>query len=144
VRQISVDGGVEPVWCQECGELFYRNGNQWRASAITLEPELSWEPPRLVFETDFIDTPAAPTTCPRTANGFWLSREPKSRFGRSSTSSSPGSKSSSASSPQTSRRIQGRPHIDGDPLEHLDAEQITFDQAFLTNLDPRPAAGASW
>ena len=57
MRQISVDGGMEPVWCQECGELFYRNGNQWRASAITLEPELSWEPPRLVFETDFIDTP---------------------------------------------------------------------------------------
>lgn len=57
VRQISVDGGIEPVWCRECDELFWRRGNQWFASAITLEPELSWEPPRKVFETDFVDTP---------------------------------------------------------------------------------------
>jgi len=57
VHQISVDGGIEPVWCRECGELFYRQGNRWMSSAVTLEPELAWEPPRLVFETDFIDTP---------------------------------------------------------------------------------------
>ena len=26
------------------------------STAVTLEPELSWDPPRLVFETDFVDT----------------------------------------------------------------------------------------
>ncbi len=57
VRQISVDYGIEVVWCQECDELFYRKGNQWMASTVSLSPELSWEPPRVVFQTDFIDTP---------------------------------------------------------------------------------------
>ncbi len=57
VHQISVDGGIGPVWCRECDELFYRKGNQWMSSNVTLERELTWEPPRLVFETDFIDTP---------------------------------------------------------------------------------------
>jgi hypothetical protein len=57
VRQVSVDGGIEPRWRWECNELFYRRGNQWFSTRVTLKPELSWEPPRLTFETDFIDTP---------------------------------------------------------------------------------------
>ena len=57
VRQVSVDGGVEPLWNRETGELFYRRGNQWFSTRVTLQPELSWDPPRLAFETDFIDTP---------------------------------------------------------------------------------------
>jgi Tol biopolymer transport system component len=57
VRQLSVYGGAEPVWCRESGELFFRRSYQWFATQVTLHPELSWEPPRLVFETDFIDTP---------------------------------------------------------------------------------------
>ncbi len=56
VRQVSVDGGIEPVWCWECGELFYRRGSQWFSTRVSLQPELSWEPPCLAFETDFIDT----------------------------------------------------------------------------------------
>ncbi|HXV61983.1 MAG TPA: hypothetical protein VEK15_14895, partial [Vicinamibacteria bacterium] len=55
-RQISVDGGVEPVWCDN-GELLYRVGNQWMVVSITTGPELSWEPPRPIFSSDFIDTP---------------------------------------------------------------------------------------
>jgi len=39
------------------GELFYRKGNQWMASAVRTTPELSWDPPRPVFQTDFLDTP---------------------------------------------------------------------------------------
>jgi WD40 repeat protein len=54
-RQISVDGGVEPVWCR-CGELFYRQGNGWFSTKISTTPELRWDPPRLAFETDFIDS----------------------------------------------------------------------------------------
>ena len=57
VGQISVDYGFEPVFCDTCDELFYRKGNRWFASKVTLGDELGWEPPRLVFETNFIDTP---------------------------------------------------------------------------------------
>ena len=57
VGQVSVDFGIEPIWCDTCGELFYRKGSQWFASQVTLGDELSWEPPRLAFETTFIDTP---------------------------------------------------------------------------------------
>ena len=57
LRQISVDYGVEPLWSAETGELFYRKGNQWMATVVSLEPYLSWDAPKLVFETaDFIDT----------------------------------------------------------------------------------------
>ena len=56
VRQISSDGGLEPVWCPS-GELFYRSGNRWFSVRIRTAPELHWDPPRVRFETDFIDTP---------------------------------------------------------------------------------------
>ena len=56
-RQVSVGGGAEPLWCTKCNELFFRNGNRWLASHVSLEPELSLEPARLLFETEFIDTP---------------------------------------------------------------------------------------
>jgi hypothetical protein len=56
-HQISLDGGIEPVWCR-CGELFFRKGNQWLSARIlSTQPELRWDSPRLAFETDFIDTP---------------------------------------------------------------------------------------
>jgi Tol biopolymer transport system component/tRNA A-37 threonylcarbamoyl transferase component Bud32 len=55
-HQISTDGGIEPLWCS-CGELFYRNGNRWMSASIRTQPELTWQPPRLAFQTDFVDTP---------------------------------------------------------------------------------------
>jgi serine/threonine-protein kinase len=56
-RQVSTDGGIEPVWCRGCDELFYRNGNRWYTSKIGLEPELSIGAPQLVFEVPgFVDT----------------------------------------------------------------------------------------
>ncbi len=57
-RQVSTGGGIEPVW-NENGELFYRVGRRWFATRVTTTPELRWDPdpPRLVFETDFVDTP---------------------------------------------------------------------------------------
>jgi WD40 repeat protein len=58
-RQISTDGGIEPIWCPCNGknELFYRKGNRWFSTKVTPTPEVHWDPPRLVFQTDFIDTP---------------------------------------------------------------------------------------
>ena len=56
-RQISTKGGLEPVWCRECDELFFRNGDRLYSSKIILEPELSIGPPRLVWEASgFVDT----------------------------------------------------------------------------------------
>ena len=55
-RQLSFEGGVEPVWCP-CGEVVYRHGSSWWAAKVTLEPEISWERPRQVFAAHaFIDT----------------------------------------------------------------------------------------
>jgi Tol biopolymer transport system component len=55
-RQFSVDGGIEPLWCP-CGELFYRKRNHWMSAAVRTSPDLNWDTPREVFQTDFIDTP---------------------------------------------------------------------------------------
>jgi len=58
VRQLSVDGGVEPVWCAN-GELFFRTADRWMVTTVTTAPVLSWDPPRQLFTADFIDTPNA-------------------------------------------------------------------------------------
>jgi hypothetical protein len=56
VRQVSVDGGFEPRWVGD--HIFYRKGRQWFSSRVTsLQPQVEWEPPQPVFETDFLDTP---------------------------------------------------------------------------------------
>jgi serine/threonine-protein kinase len=56
-RQISVGGGIEPLWNHETGELYFRKRNQWMVTSVSLEPDLSWEPPKLAFEaTGYIDT----------------------------------------------------------------------------------------
>ena len=55
-RQFSQEGGVEPHWSAN-GELFYRKGNRWMASAVHTTPGLDWDPPRQVFQTDYLDTP---------------------------------------------------------------------------------------
>ena len=55
-RQVSVDGGIEPLWIRD--HIFYRRGRQFFAARVTaLNPQIEWEPPQRVFETDFLDTP---------------------------------------------------------------------------------------
>ncbi len=56
-RQISAQGGIEPLWCWKTNEIIFRKGGTWYASKVTLEPEFDFETPRVVFKTDFIDTP---------------------------------------------------------------------------------------
>ena len=48
--QISTDGGVHVIWSQDGKELFYRNGPKWMSVAVTLKPEFTAGPPRLLFE----------------------------------------------------------------------------------------------
>ncbi|MCH8267337.1 MAG: serine/threonine-protein kinase [Acidobacteria bacterium] len=52
-RQISTDGGAEPVWARNGRELFYRNGSQMMAVEIATEPTFSAGLPRLLFEGNF-------------------------------------------------------------------------------------------
>ncbi len=56
VGQVSTGGGIEPRW-KPSGELFYRNGHRWFSTHVSTNPEPRWDPPRLVFDTEFIDTP---------------------------------------------------------------------------------------
>ena len=56
VKQVSIGGGIEPRW-NPSGELFYRNGHRWFSTHVSIGPEPHWDPPRLVFDTEFIDTP---------------------------------------------------------------------------------------
>ena len=51
-------GGWEPRW-KSSGELFFRNGRRWFATRVSTDPEPRWNPPRLVFDSEFIDTPLA-------------------------------------------------------------------------------------
>ncbi len=55
-RQVSTDGGIEPRWCGACDLLFFRRGKRWLATSVSFEPDLRWDPPRVVFETDFSNT----------------------------------------------------------------------------------------
>jgi len=56
VGQVSTGGGVEPRW-KPSGELFYRSGRRWFSTHVTTDPQPRWDPPRVAFESDFIDTP---------------------------------------------------------------------------------------
>jgi Tol biopolymer transport system component len=48
--QISIEGGVEPVWARNGEELFYRNGDRMMAVDITADPTFSAGTPSLLFE----------------------------------------------------------------------------------------------
>ncbi len=45
-RQISTEGGNEPVWARDSGELFYRSGTRMMAVEITKEPD----PPEILYQ----------------------------------------------------------------------------------------------
>jgi hypothetical protein len=50
-RQVSIDGGTDPVWDPAGRELFYRSGNKMMAVTVESEPLLSFGRPRLLFES---------------------------------------------------------------------------------------------
>jgi serine/threonine-protein kinase len=49
-RQISADGGLEPVWNPVGGELFFRSGSQIMVVTIETQPVLTPSRPRVLFE----------------------------------------------------------------------------------------------
>jgi serine/threonine-protein kinase len=55
VGQVSQGGGIEARW-KPSGVLYFRNGHRWYETKVTTQPEPRWDPPRQVFDVDFIDT----------------------------------------------------------------------------------------
>jgi Tol biopolymer transport system component len=61
-RQISTDGGTEPVWNRNGRELFYRCGNKMMAVDISTQRGFAASTPHLVFEGPYLlaQTPSPP------------------------------------------------------------------------------------
>jgi serine/threonine-protein kinase len=56
--QISIDGGTEPTWNPSGRELFFRNGDKMMVVDITMQASLSASKPRVLFEGQFLPSPA--------------------------------------------------------------------------------------
>jgi serine/threonine protein kinase/Tol biopolymer transport system component len=56
--QISTEGGTEPVWNPSGRELFYRSGDKMMAVDISAQPGFSAGRPRMLFEGQYVPTPA--------------------------------------------------------------------------------------
>jgi Tol biopolymer transport system component/predicted Ser/Thr protein kinase len=56
--QISTEGGKEPVWNPNGRELFYRSGDKVMAVDIVTQPTFAAGKPRMLFEGQYMPTPA--------------------------------------------------------------------------------------
>jgi serine/threonine-protein kinase len=56
--EISTEGGMEPVWNPNGRELFYRSGGKMMAVDITTQPSFAAGKPRMLFEGQYLPTPA--------------------------------------------------------------------------------------
>ena len=54
--QVSIDGGVEPVWSPAGQELFYRHADAMMAVKVALGPPFSASSPELLFRGEFVPT----------------------------------------------------------------------------------------
>ena len=50
IKQVSREGGTEPVWAHDGREIFYRNGSQMMVVSVETHPELELGAPALLFE----------------------------------------------------------------------------------------------
>ena len=57
--QISSDGGQEPVWNPQGGELFYRSGNRIMAVAVDTDSGFTAGTPQMLFEGPYLPTAAS-------------------------------------------------------------------------------------
>ena len=55
-RQVSTDGGTEPVWNRSGRELFYRSGLKMMAVDVTTGPAFSAGRPRALFERRYLSS----------------------------------------------------------------------------------------
>jgi Tol biopolymer transport system component len=56
--QISTEGGTEPVWNRNGRELFYRSGDKMMAVDIASQPSFTAGKPRVLFQGQYLPTPA--------------------------------------------------------------------------------------
>jgi serine/threonine-protein kinase len=56
--QVSTEGGTEPVWNLNGRELFYRSGDKMMAVDIATQPSFAAGKPRMLFEGQYVPTPA--------------------------------------------------------------------------------------
>jgi Tol biopolymer transport system component len=63
-RQISNEGGTEPLWNRNGRELFYRSGNKMMAVEIRTQPSFSVGSRRMLFEGSQYTSPAGPYSYP--------------------------------------------------------------------------------
>jgi hypothetical protein len=52
--QVSTEGGKEPVWARNGGELFYRNDDKMMAVSVETEPTFSAAKPRVLFADPYV------------------------------------------------------------------------------------------
>ena len=63
-RQISTEGGTEPVWSRNGRELFYRSGKKMMVVEITTQPSFGFGSPRMLFEGEQYMPAAGPYSYP--------------------------------------------------------------------------------
>ena len=96
-KQISIDGGRSPLWSPAGGEIFYTDDNSrsMMVVAIRTEPELEVGPPQRLFEWPEYELGRQWDVTPD-GQRFVVARRTDTTGGAKSTSSSTGSRSSSA------------------------------------------------
>jgi len=52
--QVSTEGGTEPVWSRNGGELFYRSGDKMMAVSLEIEPSFKARTPRFLFADPYV------------------------------------------------------------------------------------------
>jgi hypothetical protein len=63
-RQISTEGGTEPLWNRNGRELFYRSGNKMMKVQITTEPNFAFGGPQILFDAGQYMPPTGPYSYP--------------------------------------------------------------------------------
>ena len=48
--QVSVGGGLHPMWSRTGSEIFYRAGNRMMSVSVSVRPELTLSQPKVLFE----------------------------------------------------------------------------------------------
>jgi Tol biopolymer transport system component len=71
-KQISTEGGIEPLWSKNGRELFYQSGDQLMGVTIATSPALSVGEPRVIARGRFRPSPNSKTPYDITADGRFL------------------------------------------------------------------------
>jgi hypothetical protein len=71
-RQITTEGGTEPIWSVDGKEIYYRSGNRMMAVPVTTQPSLVVGRPIALFEGAFVRGAAGATEYDVTPGGRFL------------------------------------------------------------------------